>query len=58
MDERTAFNRSETFPSGLNTDKTEAGFNNGILTLTIPESEETKPKQIKIKVKGVIESKE
>ncbi len=51
------FNRSVTLPSGLNTDKAEADFNNGILTLTIPKSEETKPKQIKVKAKGVIESK-
>ena len=51
------FNRSVTLPSGLNTGKTEADFNSGILTLTIPKSEETKPKQIKVKAKGVIESK-
>jgi len=51
------FNRSVALPSGLNTDKTEADFNNGILTLTIPKSEETKPRQIKVKAKGVIESK-
>ena len=46
-----------TLPSELNTDKAKAGFDNGILTLTIPKSEETKPKQIKVKAKGVIESK-
>ncbi len=51
------FNRSVTLPSGLNTDKTEADFNNGILTLTIPKSEEIKPRQIKVKAKGVIEGK-
>jgi len=46
-----------TLPSGLNTDKAEASFDNGILTLTIPKSEEIKPKQIKVKAKGVIEGK-
>ena len=51
------FSRSVTLPSGLNTDKAEADFDDGILTLTIPKSEETKPKQIKVKAKGVIESK-
>ena len=51
------FSRSATLPNGLNTDKAEADFDNGILTLTIPKSEETKPKQIKVKAKGVTESK-
>ena len=51
------FSRSVTLPSGLNTDKAETDFDNGILTLTIPKSEEIKPKQIKVKAKGVIESK-
>ena len=52
-----ASSRSVTLPSGLNTDKAEASFENGILTLTIPKSEEVKPKQIKVKAKGVIEGK-
>ena len=51
------FSRSVTLPSGLNTDKAEANFDNGILTLTIPKSEEIKPKQIKVKAKGGIEGK-
>ncbi len=38
------FSRSVTLPSGLNTDKAEASFDNGILTLTIPKSEQVKPK--------------
>ena len=52
-----AFSRSVPLPSGLDTDKAEADFDNGILTLTIPKSEETKPKQIKVKAKGAIENK-
>ncbi|MFQ5997197.1 MAG: Hsp20/alpha crystallin family protein [Dehalococcoidales bacterium] len=52
-----AFSRSVTLPNGLNTDKTEASFEDGVLTLTIPKSEEVKPKSIKIKAKGVIEGK-
>jgi len=51
------FSRSVTLPSGLNSDKAEASFDNGILTLTIPKSEEIKPKQIKVKAKGGIEGK-
>ena len=52
-----AFHRSILLPSSLQTDKAEATFENGILTLTIPKAEETKPRQIKIKPKGVIEGK-
>jgi len=38
-----AFCRSVALPSKLQTDKAEASFENGILTLTIPKSEEAKP---------------
>jgi len=51
------FNRSVILPAGLNTDKAKASFSNGILALTIPMSEETKPKQIKIEVKDTAEDK-
>ena len=51
------FSRSVTLPGGLNTDKTEATFDNGMLTLTIPKTEKVKPKQIKIKAKDAIEGK-
>lgn len=50
-----AFTRSITLPSALQSDKAEATFDNGILTLTIPRAEEAKPKIIKVKTKGVIE---
>jgi HSP20 family protein len=33
------------------TDKAEAEFENGVLTLTLPKAEEVKPKAIKIKAK-------
>lgn len=46
------FRRSVALPSGLKTDKAEASFENGILTLTIPKTEEAKPKQIKVKAKA------
>ena len=51
------FSRSVTLPGGLDSDKAEASFENGILTLTIPKSEKVKPKQIKVKAKGAIEGK-
>ena len=47
-----AFYRSMTLPRGLKTDKAEAKFEDGILTLTIPKFEVAKPKQIKIKAKA------
>ncbi|MFC1897441.1 Hsp20/alpha crystallin family protein [Chloroflexota bacterium] len=51
------FNRSVTLPSGLDTDKAKADFDNGVLSLTIPKSEETKPRQIKVKAKSIAENK-
>jgi len=46
-----AFSRTVVLPGGLDTSKAEASFEEGILTLTIPKSEEVKPKQIKVKAK-------
>jgi HSP20 family protein len=43
--------RSVSLPVEVNTDKAEATFENGVLTLTIPKSEAAKPKQIKIQAK-------
>lgn len=47
-----AFSRAVTLPEGLGTDKAEANFEDGVLTLTIPKSEKVKPKEIKIKAKA------
>jgi len=46
-----AFSRSVTLPPALLSEKAEATFENGILTLTIPRAEEAKPKTIKIETK-------
>ena len=46
-----SFARSVTLPAGLKADTAEATFENGVLTLKIPKSEETKPKSIKVKAK-------
>ncbi len=46
-----AFSRTVTLPDGLKTDKADATFENGMLTLRIPKSEERKPKTIKVKAK-------
>ncbi len=43
-----AFSRSVALPEGLNTDKVDATFEHGVLTLHIPKAEEVKPKTIKV----------
>ena len=47
-----AFSRSVVLPGGVKPDKAEATLEDGILTLSIPKAEETKPKAIKVKPKG------
>ena len=49
------FSRSLQIPAQVKSDKAEAVFENGVLTLTLPKAEEIKPKQIKVKAKGMIE---
>ena len=49
------FSRSIPVPVQVKAEKAEAVFDNGVLTLTLPKSEEVKPKQIKVKAKGTIE---
>ena len=46
-----AFQRSVQLPSSLVADKAEAKFEHGVLTLTIPKAEESKPKTIKVEAK-------
>ena len=46
--EATDFTRSYTLPSEVDTEKVEAQLANGLLTLTLPKSEEAKPTQIAI----------
>lgn len=50
-----SFNRVLPLPVQIKSDKAEAQFENGVLTLTLPKAEEVKPKQIKIKPKAIIE---
>lgn len=45
---RGALSRSVTLPGGLDTDAASANFENGMLRLSIPKAEESKPRQIKI----------
>lgn len=43
-----AFNRTITLPSEVASDRIEARTSDGILTLTLPKAEETKPRQIAV----------
>ena len=52
-----SFCRSVALPSQVEHGKAEASFEHGILTVTLPKSEEVKPKAIKIKARPVIEGK-
>ena len=44
--------RTIGLPNGLQADKAEATFDNGVLTLRIPKAEEVKPRQIRISPSG------
>lgn len=43
------FQRSFTLPIEVNANQADATFHNGILTLTLPKSEATKPRKIEVK---------
>ena len=45
------FERSFRLPAGVKMDKVEAKFDKGVLTITLPKTEETKTKEIKVPVK-------
>jgi HSP20 family protein len=44
-----SFSRSFTLPTSVRTDRVEAAFANGVLTVTLPKMEESKPRRISIK---------
>jgi HSP20 family protein len=43
--------RSVTLPGGVEADKAEADYSDGVLTLIFPKAEEVKPKSIKVQTK-------
>lgn len=51
--ERTygGFQRSFVLPSAVKSEKIDASYKDGILTVSLPKAEEAKPKQIEVKVK-------
>ena len=51
------FSRSLPVPVNVKTDKAEAVFEDGALTLTLPKAEGVKPKQLKVKTKQIAEGK-
>src|SRR5689334_21867889 len=46
-----SFTRSFSVPPAFDTEKIEAGFNAGVLTVTLPKKESAKPRQVKVDVK-------
>jgi len=44
------FHRTLALPKQVQTDKAKATYNDGILTITLPKTEEAKPKQIQVNV--------
>ena len=46
-----SFERSVRLPTGVISDRAKADFQNGILTITLPKSEEVKPRTITVKAK-------
>jgi HSP20 family protein len=47
-----AFARTIVLPVPVQTDKAEAKFKDGVLTLSIPKAEEAKPKVVRVKTEG------
>jgi HSP20 family protein len=45
-----SFQRSVSLPAGVQADKAKATYKDGVLHITVPKTEEAKPKQIKINV--------
>ena len=45
------FQRSFTLPTSVVSERIEASYDNGVLSITIPKAEEVKPREIEVKVK-------
>jgi HSP20 family protein len=45
------FERSFRMPSHIVSDRIDAHFENGVLTITLPKAEEAKPKEIEVRIK-------
>jgi len=49
--ESTSFSRSLSVPGEIQADKVAAAYENGVLTVTLPKKEESKPRKITVSVK-------
>ena len=49
------FSCTVTLPIAIQSEKAQAAFENGMLTLSLPKAEAVKPKQIKVKAKSALE---
>jgi HSP20 family protein len=49
-----SFQRSVSLGTPINADKASAQFEHGVLTMTLPKSEQARPKQIKISVRPTV----
>ena len=47
-----SFQRSLALPAPIDADAAEAEFKDGVLTIMLPKTEETRPKQIKVKARS------
>ena len=52
-----SFQRALALPQGVKADEIQAGYEDGILTVTVPKVEEEKPKRIEVKAKKTVEAK-
>jgi HSP20 family protein len=50
-EEAFSFSRAVSIADDVQTDKVSAAYENGVLTVTLPKREETKPKKISVAVK-------
>lgn len=50
------FQRSLALPQGLKADGIQAGYEDGILTVSVPKGEEERPRRIEIKAKQTVEA--
>lgn len=51
-----SFQRSLALPQGVKPDEIQAGYEDGILTVTVPKAEEEKPRRIEVKAKKTVEA--
>ena len=51
-----SFQRSLALPQGVKADEIQAGYEDGILTVTVPKAEEEKPQRIEVKAKKTVEA--